>query len=107
MRSLHSQIISKGGKFNCQRFSGGSYVSGIYEKGPCTPFEVRASIQPLTAREILNLPEADRTKDHRKMYTVTEMRPYDIVFIGPRKYEVRGVEEWDNHYKVLLRLKDV
>jgi hypothetical protein len=75
---------------------------------------VLASVQPLNGKEAANLPEGERSKDWRKMYTRTELTPVDqatgtagdrVIFEGVT-YEVRrvGHERFViAHFKVLLR----
>jgi hypothetical protein len=44
------------------RYNAGSYVSHVYIPGATTTFSVLMSVQPLNGRELLNLPEAQRTR---------------------------------------------
>lgn len=99
------------------RYAPGSYVNRVYVPGATTTFSVLMSVQPLNGRELLNLPEAQRTRQWIKAYCATELRTAeqstgikaDRVTANGRVYEVQMVEFWTNpasilapHWRVLL-----
>lgn len=99
------------------RYSAGAYVNRVYVPGSTSSFTVRMSVQPLNGRELLNLPEAQRTRQWIKAYCATELRTAnqsagiraDRVAANGVNYEVQMVEFWTNpasilapHWRVLL-----
>lgn len=99
-----------------KRFSPGSYVEGKWVDGGEEQFEDRMSIQPLVGKDLLNLPEAQRTKRLMKGYIATELRTSsetgqyraDQVLYDGVWFEVQTVELWKDgiesldHWKVIL-----
>lgn len=106
-------IQSFGQLLQVTRFSGGSYVNGSYVAGTSTTFLVIMAIMPLTEKELLALPEGERTRRQMKGYLVEELKTVDtsdskkadrVTYDGV-DFEVQGVEKWDGdlpHYKVRL-----
>ncbi len=82
----------------------GSYVNGEYVGGATTDFEIQMSIQPLTAKEVLKLPEAQRTKQWVKGYASEALftseqsasKKADRVSLNGRNFEVITVEYWES-----------
>lgn len=96
-----------------QRRASGEYPEGRYQEGALEEIEVTMSIQPLSGRERLNLPEAQRTKRIYVGYCAEELRtvdeiartPADRVLFDGTEFEVTRVEVWPgnlNHWKVEL-----
>lgn len=80
--------------------AGGDYgVRGFYEVGgaPAT-INTTASVQPATGKDLLLLPEADRTKEAIKVYTATDLftddielsRPADLIAYDGRMFKVKS-----------------
>ncbi len=75
-----------------------------------------ASIQPATADELEEMPQAERNKETLKLYTETELRPVDddgkfaadIVEWRGKLWKVVSVKHYDeteidlNHFKVMM-----
>ena len=84
------------------RYGAGSNVNGDYVAGTATTFAVIMSVQPLSGRELLNLPEGQRTRNILKGYCATELytatqaesKKADVVTVGSKSYEVQFVEHW-------------
>ena len=99
-----------------KRRAPGSYKgSGFFEvSGPDTEFTITASVQPLTGKEMLLLPENRREQETTKLFTDTELYGIekgngvnaDLVTIDGSDYEVIKVYTWRNqvinHYKVFV-----
>ena len=91
----------------------GGYIDGVYQPGPITTFDAVMSIQPLSGKELLLLPEGERTRRYVKGYTATELktashaesRMADRVADGDVEYEVQNIETWGSalsHFKVIM-----
>lgn len=92
----------------------GGYVDGVYQPGATTTFAAIMSVQPLTGKELLLLPEGQRTRLHVKGYTRTELKTADQaeskkadrVSYADTEFEVQNVESWDggglSHCKVIM-----
>jgi hypothetical protein len=84
------------------RDSAGRYVPGAVQS-----FWILGSVQPISGRETLSLPEGERSRDWRKVYTRTQLRPVetgallggagragDRVVIDGEIFEVRTVQPY-------------
>jgi hypothetical protein len=86
------------------RYAAGAYVGHTNVPGATTTFSVLMSVQPLNGRELLNIPEAQRTRQWIKAYCATELRTAnqalgiraDRVLANGVLYEVQRVEFWTN-----------
>jgi len=84
--------------------AGGGYVDGEYVGGATTNTTIQMSIQPLTAKEVLKLPEAQRTKQWVKGYASEALftseqsasKKADRVSLNGRNFEVITVEYWES-----------
>jgi hypothetical protein len=97
-----------------RRFPAGAYVAGRYVAGtPVTDTPVLASVQELSARELQQLPEAERQRDPIKLYTEdtdwqvsdpqTPGQISDRVLVDGRTYKVLTVAPRHSllpHFKV-------
>lgn len=100
------------------RYAGGNYVNGTYVEGATSTIDARMSIQPIEGKELLEAPQAQRTRNLKKGYTATEVFTAEI---SPSEkadlitdedgvtYEVIKVEAWKGgiisiapYWKVLL-----
>jgi len=75
----------------------GTYVNGHPVDGTETNLTIKANVQPLTGDEILQLPEADRQKDVRKLFSSSEILYNDIVTYKSKNYEVQRVRDFSDH----------
>ena len=115
--SVATMIARIGITCTVTRFNAGSYVGHTYIPGSTSTFSVLMSVQPLNGRELLNLPEAQRTRQWVKAYCATELRTAnqalgikaDRVLANGVLYEVQRVEFWTNpastlapHWKLQL-----
>lgn len=119
MRRDFSGTIDRLGNdpFTVKRRADGEYINGRYERptGADTEFPASGSVQVLRTRELELLPEAQRSKAARKVYTTCELKaggpnvpqgkePDHLVYEGI-EYEVQGVDDWQrqgNYFKYLL-----
>lgn len=74
---------------------------GRASRGSLTTSTIRGTgLQPLTGRELLTLPESERTSEWMKLYTEADVRtldqaaglPADEIVVGTVVYEVRVVK---------------
>ena len=80
----------------------GSYVDGIWVQPGVTEIEIIASVQKLTANELLLLEEGDRQKETRKFYSTfefkaqkeTTMEQSDYLFVDGKEYMVIAVDDY-------------
>jgi hypothetical protein len=70
-------------------------------------WEARASFQPVSGRETLQLPEGDREKVHVKVYTDFAVKRDDIIERKDEQYEVQVLNNWGTFTKAIARLIDV
>lgn len=96
------------------RYRDAKWVDGYPVIGPESVLTAVASIQPLTANEVLQLPEHRRTRESLKMYLVEPVRttdeknqlPADRILHEGKTYEVHAVSNWSigtdlPHYKAI------
>ena len=96
---------------------GGEWIDGLFVAGPSSEIETIMSIQPLNGRELMNLPEAQRTRQMMKGYASIELftsgqsagKKADLITYQSKTYEVQSVEAWRSaastiapYWKVLL-----
>jgi len=108
------------GTYSVKRaIANGSYVNGFYQPSATTTIQVLGSLQPLTAKESLLLPENERNRESFNLFTEMELFPAsedglrqaDIVEVENEDFHVRSVERWRNvdipYFKsVLQRVND-
>lgn len=88
------------GTYLVKRSGGVTYVDGHAEDNPPTELQVTASVQPLGGKELMRLPEGDRSKEMRLVFTTVQLHPEyggghaDIIVIDGQDYEVSSVEAW-------------
>ncbi len=91
-----------------KRKATGSYVNGHYVEGTETSSSIKAGVQPLTGKELLQLVEADRNRESLKVFTTSEIRINDIVIRSGKTYEVQKVNDLSvysiSHYEAVMLL---
>jgi len=107
-------IQSFGQTVTVNRRAAGAWVAGDWVPGTPSTFDITMSVQPLTDKELLDLPEAQRTRRTIKGYTDTflnttskeDATEADLVEYDGRDFEVQRVEQWQgdfNFWKVFLQ----
>jgi hypothetical protein len=96
------------------RYAAGSYVDGRWVEGVGSTFTIKASVQPLSDREMQLLPEARRNTETYNLFTDTQLRTAeqtqgknaDRVSIYGEMFEVLSVGHWQNdvlnHFKIVV-----
>ena len=102
--SASSLIAVYGKTVSVTRVWSGGYVNGSYVAGAPTVLTPVMSIQPMGGKELLNLPEAQRTRRFVRGYTAIELftaeqapsKKADVVISDGVTYEVQKVEHWQS-----------
>lgn len=93
------------------RFGTGSWTNGFFVDGSTATFEIKCNVQPVSYRELLNLPESQRTKSAVKVFSADELKEPNIVdkknadrfTYNSKTYEVHKVRDWSQlnipHYE--------
>lgn len=101
-----TEIISDFGRdLVATRFDAGSYVNGTYVPGSTNSIDIVMSVQPLNGKELMILPEGERTKNYVRGYTDTQLytaqqsdsKKADRVSVDDVVYEVQKVEKWEGN----------
>jgi hypothetical protein len=114
--------IGNGAQPDIQSFSRGAATPGgstiRFEYGPVIPpdpITIIGSLQPLSGDEIVRIPEGDRTRERRKIYSLGLLKTEDesnegkadLVIIDGLKWQVERVEAWPSFWKAfLVRLEE-
>jgi hypothetical protein len=101
------------GTYNVTRPTPGTTTGGVYQEGATQSFVLTGCVQPLGSRDLLRLPEGERSRERVKLYTTTELRVAtaggslsDRVVYRGATYEVESVEPWDElggFFTIVLR----
>ena len=84
-----------------ERTSPGSWVKGRWVEGLTTVINIEANVQPMRGHELVVLPEADRTKDSIKVYSVEHIDTVEDV-----KQEQADVVIWNGkRYKAIKSMQ--
>jgi hypothetical protein len=99
--------------------TGGDWQNGIFVGGTTAECTVQCNVQPATFQQLMNLPEAQRTKAVIAIYTEEQLKTVDIankasadrVEYSNKTYEVQSVKPWNghtelSHYEVLATETD-
>lgn len=98
-------LIARFGKpVTLKRYAAGSNVNGYYVEGAISTSEIIMSVQPINGRELLYLPEGERTRQFLTGYTETLLQTAseetgiraDKITYNGKDYEVQRVEYWES-----------
>jgi len=77
-------------------------------------FSAEGAVQPLTGRELLQVEEGDRHREHQNIFTACELEDTDTICYKNKNYEVQNIECWNDsqqcigpYFKVRVVQKDV
>jgi hypothetical protein len=102
--SIAALIASFGRPLTVTRYAAGAYDSnGAYQPGATSTINIIMSVQPLNGRELILLPEGERTKQYVRGYTNTQLytaqqaasKKADQTSIDGVTFEVQKVEKWE------------
>lgn len=90
----------------------GSYSStdGTFVPGATEVLQILGSLQPMTAEELISIPEGDRARERFRFYSFSPLKndsnallkQHDAVDVNGVSYEVEKVEHWPNHGKAVI-----
>lgn len=102
----------KTGTYTVTRTAVGTRTNGRYTPGATSTFDITASVQPVTGRDLQSLPEGQRAEETRIVYTTTELRTRtatvdpDSISIDSETWAVVKVERWqafgNTHYRAFV-----
>lgn len=103
----------KGKKYTITRSNEDGHINpanGVFVPGATTTLQIMGSVQPLTAQDLVSIPEGDRTKERVRFYSfpillnnrTAQMRKGDDVSIDGAAFRVESVEHWPNYSKCIL-----
>ena len=80
-----------------------TYVNGRPAQGMAATFSIDAHVQPASGRELLRLPEGERSGEHILIFTTILLRTTDAatgrsadrITYQNRTYEIEAVEDWN------------
>lgn len=111
--SLRDSITSlASGTYTITRTASGTYdATGAYTQGGLSSFDIVASIQPATGRQLRDLPEGQRGDEVVAVFTITELRtrtpttePDTVAYRG-EPWTLITVKRWDSfgatHYECM------
>lgn len=83
----------------------GAYVNGFWIEGSEVTTTIKASVQPISGKDVELLPEGKRLNESFKLFTDSELKVSiegtnqngDIISIYESLYEVVGREIWQNN----------
>jgi hypothetical protein len=82
---------------------GGSYsAAGLWVEATPAPVTIRAAVQPLTGRDLSDLPEGLRTAAKYKIYTPATVSVGDHVTIGGTAHRVLNVSPWPEYCRAFV-----
>lgn len=90
--------------------SDGQMIDGIYQPGTVEEIEITVSSQDLNGKEVMLLPEGDRTKNTKKIYILGEINTNyfpaknDKIKLGSVVYKVTQIQSFlkrMGYYKVV------
>lgn len=98
--------------FTVIRRSDGEYIDGRWHEGTPQRLEGTGSLQPLTARDVENLPSGLRSDDAKVIFTEynlymeeTGERKPDVVEYNGQEYQISGKADWSaiaGYYRYVL-----
>lgn len=99
-------------KLTVTRTEKGSLDGGYFSEGVSTTFDVMATVQPASSRDLRELPEGEHYETVFKLYShdyfqeEDSLYEADRVLINNSTYKVLKVSDWDNslipHRKILV-----
>ncbi len=83
-------------KYNLTRRGTGAIVDGISTPGATFVLEIDAHQQPMTAKELRNLPPGQNSGEWRNVWTEDNIRITDQIDIAGLIFTVQRVTLWDD-----------
>lgn len=105
-----------GATYPVERFSGGSYVQGVYAPTGESTFNITAIVIPAGGEQLLKLPEGERTKETFLLLSTTELKAgvdagaADRVTLPRGVFEVKTIDDFTlaaGFYRYLVQRVDL
>lgn len=93
------------GSYTVTRNATGTMTAGRYTAGTASTFDITASVQPTSGRDLKQLSEGQRTEEMRAVFTSTELRTTDTISISGSTWLVQKVEDLSglgNYFKAIV-----
>lgn len=103
---LGSQILAVfGSTVTLERRAAGAFVNGTWVAGSLTTSSISAAVQPAGVRDLLKLPEGERTEETIAIFTIAPLivsevagaQEGDRIIYQGRTYRVRAIDDWSPH----------
>jgi hypothetical protein len=112
--SLSDAILSLStGTYTVTRPGAGTWTNGLFVEGTASTFQIQASVQPASPKDLQRLPEGERTMNVIVIFTTTELllasqaarTLSDRIAYRGANYEVEDVDVWESggFWKCLAR----
>lgn len=85
------------------------YIDGIASEQKVTSYDITGNVQPLNGKDLLLVPEAQRTRDNILIFTEqNEKTPAlnDRIYVDGGYYQVQNVENWGSYTKLRATRED-
>lgn len=93
-----SEIINDGERVEIIRRHQGVYRNGIYVPSELSDvFVIKASIQPASGDQVLQVPENDRDKEILSIWSPTALLKNDILKRNGCEFEIKQVKAWGSY----------
>lgn len=100
-----------------ERFGGGAYVDGRWVNEQPTLVALTANVQPAGGRQLMRLPEGERTRENITVWCTSAIRPTsrsegkpgDIVLWNDKRFEVVTLNDWSangDYWEALCSMVD-
>jgi hypothetical protein len=100
------KLITKGERL-CTRRRSGRYEKGVWVSNDPVTAIFTANVQPITGKELLQVPEGERNREHLAFFTGYKLAVKDEVERDGKVFEIHKVENWGAYVKATGVLKDV
>lgn len=102
-----STIIAKDETVGLVRENCVEYVNGKPVKKAVQSFDIRCNVQPLSGKELLLVPEGDRSKEQYNLWTQAKVELNDRIQRCGVQFQVQTVEAWGSFYECRIMRIDV
>ena len=115
LNCVTSAVFGEAKEVELLRFPSSSYNDkGRWEDRDPVSVKIQAAIQPVTGKELEDVPEGRRARENIKLYTVdliqttcpTNKTQADLVIWNGKKYEIFSVQNWTDFFKGMATLQE-
>lgn len=102
-----SQMIANDENLQVLRTAKVAYVDGKPNPGNIEKLNIKCTVQPLSGKDLLIVPEGDRFKEQYWLWTTCEVLDNDQVVRCGKNYQVQTVQIWGSFRQVRIMRIDV